>query len=77
MRAPRCGTCFPTCPRHSGYSKRLGAALPQLRFFIRALEVDTDLWADDVWVADSTPVECGRSCRLPVAFALTNPNTDE
>src|SRR6202043_1285393 len=22
---------------------------------------DTSLWADDVWVVDSTPVECGRS----------------
>jgi hypothetical protein len=75
--------------------------------------VDTRLWADTVWVADSTPVECGRSCQtvrrsalagwaaygysaahsrffwglrlhlvttldgLPIAFALTNPKTDE
>jgi len=52
---------FPYLPRQSGYNKRLRAALPQLRYFIRALAVDTDLWADDVWVADSTPVECGRS----------------
>ena len=28
---------------------------------IRALAVDTTLWTDDVWVVDSTPVECGRS----------------
>jgi hypothetical protein len=28
---------------------------------IRALSVDTTLWTDDVWVIDSTPVECGRS----------------
>jgi len=52
---------FPYLPRQSGYNKRLRAAWPQLRYFIRALAVDTDLWADDVWVADSTPVECGRS----------------
>ena len=52
---------FPYLPRQSGYNKRLRAALPQLRYFIRALATDTDLWADDVWVADSTPVECGRS----------------
>jgi hypothetical protein len=26
---------------------------------------DTSLWADDVWVVDSTPVECARS-REPV-----------
>jgi hypothetical protein len=28
---------------------------------IRALATDTSLWCDDVWVVDSTPVECGRS----------------
>ena len=28
---------------------------------IRDLAVDSDFWFDDVWVADSTPVECGRS----------------
>jgi hypothetical protein len=28
---------------------------------IRALAADTSLWSDDVWVVDSTPVECGRS----------------
>src|SRR5205814_8807747 len=29
--------------------------------FIRLLATDTDLWSDDTWVIDSTPVECGRS----------------
>ena len=28
---------------------------------MRVLAMDTDLWEDDVWVVDSTPVECGRS----------------
>jgi hypothetical protein len=28
---------------------------------IRVLAADTSLWADDVWVVDSTPIECGRS----------------
>jgi hypothetical protein len=28
---------------------------------IRMLAADTTLWSDDVWVADSTLVECGRS----------------
>ena len=28
---------------------------------IRLLAADTSLWTDDVWVVDSTPVECGRS----------------
>jgi hypothetical protein len=27
----------------------------------RLLAADTSLWTDDVWVADSTPVKCGRS----------------
>jgi len=28
---------------------------------IRLLASETDLWDDDTWVMDSTPVECGRS----------------
>ena len=52
---------FPYLPRQSGYNKRLRAAFPLLRYFVRALAVDTDLWSDTVLVADSTPVECGRS----------------
>ncbi|MCC0100847.1 IS982 family transposase, partial [Streptomyces flavotricini] len=27
----------------------------------RTLARDTDLWHDDVWIVDSTPVECARS----------------
>ena len=52
---------FPYLPRQSGYNKRLRAAFPLLRCFVRALATDTDLWSDTVWVADSTPIECGRS----------------
>jgi hypothetical protein len=52
---------FPYLPGQSGYNKRLRAAFPLLRYFIRALASDTDLWSDTVWVADSTPIECGRS----------------
>ena len=48
--------------RHGrGYNKRLRAARAQVIYFIRALATDTDLWTDDVWIADSTPIECGRS----------------
>src|ERR1039458_6024506 len=32
-----------------------------IRHCIRALAADTAVWTDDVWVVDSTPVECGRS----------------
>jgi hypothetical protein len=49
---------FPYLPGQSGYNKRLRAALPQLKRLIRMLAEDTDLWADPVWLVDSTPVEC-------------------
>jgi hypothetical protein len=52
---------FPYLPGQSGYDKRLRAALLLLKRAIRAVAADTDLWHDDVWVTDSTPVECGRS----------------
>lgn len=52
---------FHYLPAQPGYNKRLRAAAPLLAHMIRALATDTDLWADDTWVVDSTPVECGRS----------------
>jgi Transposase DDE domain len=52
---------FPYLPGQSGYNKRLRAALPLLKWVIRVLAADTDLWADPVWLVDSTPVECARS----------------
>lgn len=52
---------FPYLPKQSGYNKRLRKASAQLNTLIRLLAEDTDLWSDDTWVIDSTPVECGRS----------------
>ena len=52
---------FPYLPKQPGYNKRLRAAADLLRQVIGVLATDTTLWTDDVWVADSTPVECGRS----------------
>jgi hypothetical protein len=52
---------FPYLPGQSGYNKRLRGALPLIKQLIRVLARDTDLWADPVWVADSTPIECARS----------------
>jgi hypothetical protein len=52
---------FPYLPGQSGYDKRLRGALPLLKRLIRVLAADTDLWADPVWLVDSTPVECARS----------------
>src|SRR6266508_507356 len=52
---------FPYLPKQPGYNKRLRAAAALIQQLIRALASDTTFWTDDVWVADSTPVECGRS----------------
>jgi hypothetical protein len=52
---------FPYQPKQPGYNKRLRAAADLLRQVIGVLAADTSWWTDDVWVADSTPVECGRS----------------
>jgi hypothetical protein len=61
MPALTCGTCSRTCPQQPGYNKRLRAAASMIRHCIRALAADTTVWTDDVWIVDSTPVECGRS----------------
>jgi Transposase DDE domain len=52
---------FPYLPQQSGYNKRLRKSAAQLAAMIRLLAIDTDLWADNVWLIDSTPIECGRS----------------
>ena len=52
---------FGYLPRQPGYNKRLRAAAGLVAAVIRVLAADTSLWTDDVWVVDSTPVECGRS----------------
>jgi hypothetical protein len=55
------GHLFPYLPGQAGYNKRLRRSAPQLQAMIRVLAEDTDVWADDTWLIDSTPVECGRS----------------
>jgi hypothetical protein len=52
---------FPYLPQQSGYNKRLRAARGLIRHCARVLAASTSLWTDDVWVVDSTPVECARS----------------
>ena len=52
---------FPYLPGQAGYNKRLRKSAMQLQALIRVLAEDTDVWADDTWLIDSTPVECGRS----------------
>ncbi|MFE0256199.1 IS982 family transposase [Streptomyces sp. NPDC059010] len=55
------GSMFPHLPQRPGYNKRLRAALPLVKRVIRLLAADTAFWFDNVWIADSTPVESGRS----------------
>jgi hypothetical protein len=55
------GHLFSYLPGQSGYNRRLRAAAGLIATMIRLLAADTSLWSDDVWVVDSTPVECGRS----------------
>jgi Transposase DDE domain len=52
---------FPYLPQQPGWNKRLRKAAELVRQVIRHLAQDTTWWTDDVWVVDSTPVECGRS----------------
>ena len=52
---------FRYLPQQPGYNKRLRALAPTIEWLITMLACDTSLWTDDVWVVDSTPVECGRS----------------
>ena len=52
---------FPYLPNQPGYNKRLRNLADTIGWLIGVLARDTSLWSDDVWVADSTPVECGRS----------------
>jgi hypothetical protein len=52
---------FPRLPQQPGYNKRVRKLAATMCWLTRVLAMDTSLWADDVWVVDSTPVECGRS----------------
>jgi len=52
---------FPYLPQQPGYNKRLRGLMGTLSWLTGALARDTSVWTDDVWVVDSTPVECARS----------------
>jgi len=57
----RLGHLFRYLPGQPGYNRRLRAAAGLITALIGLRAAETSLWADDVWVIDSTPVECGRS----------------
>ena len=52
---------FPYLPQQPGYNKRLRKLAGTVNWLIRQLAVETSVWTDDVWVVDSTPIECARS----------------
>ncbi len=52
---------FPYLPKRPGYNKRLRAATDMMRHVTAALTRRCASFHDDVWLVDSTPVECGRS----------------
>lgn len=52
---------FPYLPGQSGYNKRLKKLVGVIAWLTGQLAALTRVAGDDVWIADSTPVECGRS----------------
>jgi hypothetical protein len=54
-------TMFPTLPLQSGYNKRLRKLAATMSWLIGELGRQTSIATDEVWVVDSTPVECARS----------------
>lgn len=54
-------TMFPYLPGQSGYNKRLRRLFSTMNWLIGVLVQQRDIGADDLWLVDSTPVECARS----------------
>jgi Transposase DDE domain len=54
-------TMFPYLPQRPAYNKRLRNAAATMQHIISVIARDCPSWHDDVWLVDSTPVECGRS----------------
>ena len=52
---------FPYLPQRPAYNKRLRHAAATMQHVIGVLARDCPSWHDDLWLVDSTPVECGRS----------------
>lgn len=52
---------FPYLPQQPGYNKRLRHLAATMAWLTGQLAGRVSVADDDVWIADSTPVECGRS----------------
>ena len=55
------GPWFPYLPARPGYNKRLRHSAQLLQHVIAWLARNSPSWWDDLWLVDSTPVDCGRS----------------
>lgn len=52
---------FPYVPQRPAYNKRLRHAATTMQHVIDVIARNCPSWHDDLWLVDSTPVECGRS----------------
>ena len=52
---------FPCLPQRSGYNKRLRNPVVLMQHLMAVFRRDCETYHDDLWLVDSTPVECGRS----------------
>ena len=52
---------FPYLPNRDGYNKRLRCSAEMIARVRECLARECESWHDDVWLVDSTPVECGTS----------------
>ena len=52
---------FPYLPTRAAYNKRLRRSADMLQHIINYLSRVSPSFCDDLWLLDSTPVECGRS----------------
>ena len=55
------GPWFPYLPNRDGYNKRLRRSGEMIARVMGCLARECESWHDDVWLVDSTPVECGTS----------------
>ena len=52
---------FAYLPQRPAYNERLRNAVATMQSIIAALARECPSWHDDLWLVDSTPVDCGRS----------------
>ncbi len=70
------GPWFPYLPNRDGYNKRLRRSGEMIARVRECLARECESWHDDVWLVDSTPVECGTSRETQKRSDLADgPNT--